>query len=328
MNRQPERHRFPLLFQQVAVVVTTLATLAACGAAPVAAIADEPPRTVQAPAAEAEPDDAPPVSVLAPHPQAAAILMAVGAAAAATAADDPALATDAELADAWARVLLRANPGPFQYVAYEITARGPAGVASHVRGMMGRRDVVTRTELLPKDQLRRLLGKLRDLGALTLAHPPMPPVKAPKPKPGAKVEPPDPLAGPSQSAVPVYELSFRLGGKENTFLVADPYAMADGRYGEFINAIREVSVRTAGDIGYHAPSGPSGQEGYLFIDSVPSARATVDGVLLDRETPILAYTVSPGPHTIVLENARLGLKREYKVRVQSGVTTSLEVDLR
>ena len=76
------------------------------------------------------------------------------------------LPTDAELDGAWARVQLRANPGPFQYLAYELTSRGPAGVVSHVRGFMGRSDVVTRTELLTKTDLRRIMGYLRDLGAL------------------------------------------------------------------------------------------------------------------------------------------------------------------
>jgi len=263
----------------------------------------------------------------------AAVPAAVSATAAALAID-PHLPADADLADSWARVILRANPGPCQYVAYELSVRGPAGVASHVRGFMGRRDAVTRTELLPREELRRVFAALRDSGALDLPHPVLPPRRRPPSKGTASdaaslvQAASDDTLGPERSDVPVYELSFRLGGKENTLLVSDPYRQADRRYAAFINAVRRVAQETAGHIGDHAPSGESGAEGYLFVDSVPGARVTVDGVQLSDDTPILAYTLAPGSHTVILENAALGLKRDYKVRIQPGLTTSLEVDLR
>lgn len=241
-----------------------------------------------------------------------------------------------DLEESWARVLLRANPGPCQYVAYELTVRGPAGVASHVRAFMGRRDAVTRTELLPREALRKVFGSLRDLGALDLPHPPVPVPPAPAAPRRAKSKSAAPLVQaaddalpcPPRSAVPIYEFSFRLGGRENTFLVADPERLSDRRYAAFLELVRRVATQTAGEIGYHGPVGESGAEGYLFVDSVPGARVTIDGVLLGDETPILAYTLSPGSHTVVLENAALGLQRDYKVRIQPGLTTSLEVDLR
>ncbi|MFZ4578546.1 MAG: hypothetical protein ACOYOB_09155 [Myxococcota bacterium] len=345
-------------------IVLTLGLLAlagglmvGCGAAPVqspavpVAAADEPPVQPQPPVAE--PQEASghgsPVDRFASSDEAEAPELPGDSheplEPVAVAVPEPgSLPSDAELADSWARVLLRANPGPFQYVAYELTVRGSAGIASHVRGAMGRRDVTARTELLSRETLRKLLGHLRDLGAMDLPAPPLPPAvekdKAAYAKlvkdreeakaKGKRLEPEvlEDWVGPSSSPVPLYELSFRLNGKENTILVADPYRLDDRRYAAFIDAVRQLAVATAGDIGYQAPSGPTGQEGYLFIDSVPGAKVSVDGVALDAETPILSYPVSPGSHLVVLENERLGLRREYKVRVQPGMTTSLEVDLR
>ncbi len=251
------------------------------------------------------------------------------------------LPTDADLDEAWARVLLRANPGPFQYCAYEITARGKAGVASHVRGVMGRKEPETRTELLSRQSLRTILGQLRDIGMLNLAHPELPwrQVTQPAPKPlkgkakaravaDAVLAPPDPLWTPDTSNVPIYELSFRLGGKENTFLVVDPANQADPRYADFIRLVRQFAISAAGEIGYHAPTGDEGRQGYLFVDSVPGAIVTVDGAPLEGETPILAYPVAAGRHTLVLENKLHKLTKEIKVLVQPGVTTSVELDLR
>ncbi len=259
----------------------------------------------------------------------------------ATAPSPTQLPTDAELDEAWARVLLRANPGPFQYCAYEITARGNAGVASHVRGVMGRKDPETRTELVARQALRVVLGQLRDLGALALAHPELPwrqvAKVSPKPLKGKEkaravadsvLAPPDPLWTPDTALVPVYELSFRLGGRENTFLVADPANQPDARYAECISIVRDFAIRHAGEIGFHAPTGDEGRQGYLFVDSVPGAVVSVDGAPLEGETPILAYPVGAGSHTVLLENKLRGLTKEIKVLVQPGVTTSVEIDLR
>ena len=247
--------------------------------------------------------------------------------------------TDAELDDAWARVLVHANPGPFQYIAYEVTARGRAAVVSHVRGNMGRKDPIARTELLSRQRFRELMGQLRALGAWEMPRPeppkpPAPPLrktgKAAKAEVGlqAAVTEVDPLAGPPQSNVPWWEISVRLGGRENTLLVRDPFALDDRRYARVIEAIRDLAIATAGDIAYAGPTGGAGVAGYLYIDSVPSAKVWVDGEPLPDETPILAFTVAPGSHTVTLENPRLGLRREYKVKVQSGLTSSLEVELR
>ncbi len=240
------------------------------------------------------------------------------------------LPTDAELDGAWARVQLRANPGPFQYLAYELTSRGPAGVVSHVRGFMGRSDVVTRTELLTKTDLRRIMGYLRDLGALKLPAVLPAPLQPRKPKPsaiGVLDTASEATHGPDHSPVPVVELSFRLGDHECTVLVTDPDSQADRRYARFIELLRHVALHVAGPIAYEAPSGSAGQAGYLFIDSAPSAEVSVDGVPLGETTPVFAHAVAPGNHTIMLENKRLELRREVKVKVQAGLTTAVELEL-
>ncbi len=224
------------------------------------------------------------------------------------------------LAGAWARVFVRANPGPFQYVAYEITARGSAGVMSHLRGMMGRRDAVIRTNLVSRARLRAVFQQLNALGAAQLLPPNRPTV--------VSLDRDDDRKWPDRSKVPIYELSFRLGKTERTVVIADPFRDPDPRYVAFINAVRGAVVRTVGDIGYHGATGAAGQTGYVHIDSVPGATVRLDGVLLPNRTPVLAFPTKPGPHTVVLENKALGLKRTFTVRVRAGRSTSLEVDLR
>ena len=252
---------------------------------------------------------------------------------------DDKLPNDVALEDAWARVFLRSNPGPYQYVAYEITARGKAGVISHTRGTMGRKDPIMRTELIDREKLRRIMGRIRDIGAAKLVDPG--PLVTPedakkrgkkRKKSGNKdvdaMLDDDDKRWPEQSPVPIYELSYRLGGKTRQIVVADPYRSDDPRYARFINAVREEVVGTVGDVGWHGGTSSDAQAGYLFVDSVPSATVYVDGVKVPGKTPVFAYPTSAGKHTVVLENELHGLKRTFKVKVKRGVTTSLEVDLR
>ncbi len=241
------------------------------------------------------------------------------------------LPSDTELADSWARVALRANPGPFQYLAYEVTVRGQAGVVSHVRGFMGRGDVVSKTDLLRKHDVRRLFGWLRDQGVLDMPYPATASADAGKngkaAQPAPLFDPNNPHLGPATSALPVFDLSFRLGGRERTVLIADPLSLADRRYAKLIAALRQVALAVTGEIAYQPPTGVMGTQGYLFIDSVPSAEVSIDGVPIGESTPVLTWTVAPGSHTITLENKRLGLKRETRVKVQPGITTSVELTL-
>ncbi|MEY3013234.1 MAG: hypothetical protein RIT45_1969 [Pseudomonadota bacterium] len=223
---------------------------------------------------------------------------------------------DDGLDGAAARVFLRANPGPFQYVAYEITARGSAGVVSHLRGMMGRRDAVIRTELISRAELRRIFERLRAADAVAL--PPAAPLK------GASEEAPV----PRESARPIYELTVRLGGKERTVRVAEPLSAPTGHYARFVRIVREEVRAKVGDIAYHGPDAASGASGYLFVDSVPSADVYVDGEKLPERTPVLNWTLAPGLHEVRLVRKDKNIDRTMKVRIEPGVTSSVEVDLR
>ena len=229
-------------------------------------------------------------------------------------------ATDDGLDGSWARVFLRSNPGPYQYVAYEVSARGGAAVASHLRGMMGRRDAVIRTELVDRSLLRKVLDRLDAIGVAQMEPPPASPLLVAD-KQGVVV-------APQQSALPIYELTWRRGGVERTMLVVDPYGQDDGIYARFIDIVRDEVQRAVGTIGYHGPDALGTAKGYLFIDSVPSADVWIDDEKLPERTPVLNWTLAPGVHRVRLHRPDLGLDKTSNVRIEAGMTTSLELDLR
>jgi eukaryotic-like serine/threonine-protein kinase len=55
--------------------------------------------------------------------------------------------------------------------------------------------------------------------------------------------------------------------------------------------------------------------GKLSISSEPWARVTIDGTLVDEETPLVAHELPAGKHTVVLENPVHGLKKTIVVSV-------------
>ena len=318
-----------------------------CGGAPIAAPPPAEPAESRAPVPLARSPAALPADVAQP-PALPASLLGRKPATGTPGAGTPGAGTpgagasgpdDAALAGSWARVFLRANPGPYQYVAYEIHARGQTGVISHLRAVMGRPDPVIQTELIAWERLRENMASLAAMGAADLRDPgnvapPAPPARPAKiareGRAVAQVEETEGILArlPARSEVPIYEVAFRLGGRETSFLVADPYVLADRSYATFINAVRRVVIAEVGDIGWHGPTGGAGQTGYLFVDSVPGARVTVDGVQLAEETPVLSYPVAPGEHEVVLENDAHHVRRSWKVKIEAGMTTSLEVELR
>lgn len=233
---------------------------------------------------------------------------------------DDAATGDDGLDGAYARVFLRANPGPFQYVAYELSARGKTAVASHLRGMMGRKDAIIRTELVARELLRRTLDALDAVGVAEIADPPA--------SSWITFDKDGTRRLPERAAAPVFELLWRRGGASRHVVVVDPYAQDAPIYGLFVDIVRAAVIGAVGSIGYHGPDAAGTARGYLAVDSVPSADVYVNDERLPERTPVLSWTLPPGSHRVRLERADLGLRKETTVRIEAGLTTSLELDLR
>jgi hypothetical protein len=67
--------------------------------------------------------------------------------------------------------------------------------------------------------------------------------------------------------------------------------------------------------------------GKLWISTEPWASVTVDGALVDKETPLLGFTLPAGPHVVVLENPVYGLKRTLRLDIPADGEVKKFVDL-
>lgn len=73
-----------------------------------------------------------------------------------------------------------------------------------------------------------------------------------------------------------------------------------------------------------APEVP--QTGQLSVNAAPWAFVDVDGTRIG-ETPILGYTLTVGPHRVVLSNPELDMQAERSITVLADETTRLVVEL-
>ncbi len=69
-------------------------------------------------------------------------------------------------------------------------------------------------------------------------------------------------------------------------------------------------------------SGGGGGDGALSIQTKPWSKVFVNNRFI-KNTPLVNYSLSPGTYTVTVENPDFNIKKNFKVRIQSGKTTTL-----
>jgi serine/threonine protein kinase len=134
---------------------------------------------------------------------------------------------------------------------------------------------------------------------------PPPPASPPPPTAPAATDPaPAPL--PVASAVPASRA--RVGIVHS--------ASAHG-----VHASRGASAPSPGTVA--ADTGP----GYLTLDTYPWTRVSENGRVLGT-TPLVHVALTPGQHTLALENSELGIRQTYQATIVSGATATRRLGLR
>ena len=203
--------------------------------------------------------------------------------------------------------LVTPAPSPYHTIRYEITKRRPATTAVHRRNLPGLDESLHGLGLLTPEESDAAFAEVRAADALALVD--------------------APAASPRPSTL-TWECEVRLDGKESKFEVADPLLQPDRRYARLFLAVREVVRARAGELPFRNVFFPADERGWVNIESVPTARVFVDGLDTQLDTPLYAYEISAGSHTIRLVDKDGAHDRTYTVRVEAQGTTTLRVDLR
>jgi serine/threonine-protein kinase len=76
-----------------------------------------------------------------------------------------------------------------------------------------------------------------------------------------------------------------------------------------------------------APAPPAEGPGYLTFDTYPWTRVSEGGRVLGT-TPLIRVPLSPGSHTLTLENPEQGIRQSYSVVIKSGETVNRRLGLK
>jgi hypothetical protein len=68
--------------------------------------------------------------------------------------------------------------------------------------------------------------------------------------------------------------------------------------------------------------GGGGGNGALSIQTKPWSKVFINNSFI-KNTPLVNYSLSPGTYTVTVENTDFNIKKNYKVKIQSGKTTTL-----
>jgi len=203
--------------------------------------------------------------------------------------------------------LVAPAPSPYHTIRYEITKRRPATTAVHRKNLPGLDESLHALGLLTPEESDAVFAIVHRVMATPLVD-----AAAPRPRADALT----------------WQCDVRLDGVDRRFTVTDPLRQADRRYAALFLAVRDVVLERAGPLPFRNVFYPAGERGWINIESVPAARVWIDDLDTELDTPLYAYEIAAGTHTVRLVDKEGGHDRTYTVRIETQGTTTLRVDLR
>ncbi len=188
-------------------------------------------------------------------------------------------------------------------VALWLMLAAVVGVVAIVAFTMGKSDATPASASNPATEFRAP-------GATNANTPPSPPIATAPPE-------------PTPPALPTAESSASAGRRS----VPQRPGGASPRHGGSVTVAPSPQGASPAAGGAAAPAAEDGSEGYLTFDTYPWTQVSENGRSLGT-TPIVHVPLSPGTHTLSLENGEQGIKKTYAVTIKSGETLSRRLGLK
>lgn len=204
--------------------------------------------------------------------------------------------------------LLPPAASPYHLIRYEITRRQPATTAVHRRQLPDADEGLHALGLLTRDESDAFFARVRQLDGAHLGD----------------AKPPE----KRRAGALTWRCETLIDGERHAFEVTDMEALPDRRYAQLFRATREAVVAHAGELPFRNTFFPAKQRSWLNVESIPASHVTIDGFDTQLETPLYAYEVAAGEHTIILKSTDGRYVRDYRVKLEAEGTTTLRVDLR
>jgi len=222
------------------------------------------------------------------------------------------LLTAAQAADGDAIRLTVSGPSvPYAQVEMEIRARGATAVVRRSRSFGEGFSAQDAVGLSTLDELQALMDTLQNDALFAR-----------------------PIDGRGLAGGPVldvrYVLELRRNGRVQRIEVDRPELLSDRRYMNAIERVRRFVTQVVEPHGagpFVDGRVPKDASGFLHLETSPSGRVYLDGVLLADSTPIEALRLPLGTHVLRIVATDGRLERTIDVTIERGKTTSLRMSL-
>jgi hypothetical protein len=124
-----------------------------------------------------------------------------------------------------------------------------------------------------------------------------------------------------------YTFNWSDGGTTHQWIFDEPTQVQGGDALRVINEVRGFVHARAGHIPYWDAGLLKSESGSLRIKSTPPGIVFIDGLSLNRLTPVVGLVLVRGPHQVQLVHPKTGEKWEYSIMIKAGRTTLLNVRL-
>lgn len=218
--------------------------------------------------------------------------------------DIPAAPPDVE--ESHVRMKRTGGLSPFEQIEDTVVLRGATPTAIHSKDVVNQSEHQNRMALLTLDEYRALLDALEALDILILR---------------------DFALSPRRDDVPTYTVEYQRNGRRNSVRIHGLAWSPDPRHRAVVELIRRTVREKAGDIPFRNVFFDAGEVGWLNLETRPAAQVEFDGVDTRERTPLYAWELPRGSHTVRLVDEERGIDRSFDFVIEAGMTTILNVDL-
>ncbi len=117
-----------------------------------------------------------------------------------------------------------------------------------------------------------------------------------------------------------YEFSIGWSGKEAGWSVRGPFLLSDGRYAASIRLVEKTIRDHTGTEVYFDNCYKQEETGIATIWTQPWGQVTIDGIPLNRRSPLLSLELSAGLHRLQMVRPDLGIDRFGPLKIRAGKT--------
>ena len=212
--------------------------------------------------------------------------------------------TQTRAPDDHVHVSIDSGPSPFSAVVYAVRNVVGTPVVIQTKQYPYVSVFDNRLQLVSDAEFEGLMNDLVALGALELQS----------------------KTGPEEMSL-TYKVDIVYKGQSNSFLVTAPFSLEDLRYANIVEKVRGFVEERTGIVHFRKLGTRDEKLGLLNLRTQPPSRLIVDGVELNRESPVFNLELPEGEHTVLLVHPRLPSPEPIRFKIYAGQSTDVNLNL-